>query len=108
MSSAGPPPIFIFEMDLSLNLWSCIWSGRLASEFGEPRVSIPFPRARSADMLCSLVYYTGALNQIHICKIAEHTLMDSSLSSNSYFKFKEALHFGMFLQPTFFCYMSIM
>jgi hypothetical protein len=38
--------------DLSLSLWSCIWSGRLANEFGDPHVSIPSPCAkRSTDML---------------------------------------------------------
>ena len=59
-------------------------------------------------MLCSLVYYMGALNQTQICKLAQHTLMDSALASDSDFKFKDILHYGMYLQPTFFCYMSIM
>ena len=98
ISPTGPPPIFIFEMELSLSLWSCIWSGRLASEFGDPHVSIPSPQVRSTDMLWCLVYYMGALNQTQICELAQHTLKDSALASEPYFKFEDTLHFSMYLQ----------
>jgi hypothetical protein len=59
-------------------------------------------------MLSFLVYYMGALNQTHICKLSQYTLMDTSLSSDLYFKFKNTMHFGMYLQLNSFCYMSIM